>query len=448
MDAREAVDVWGLVAAREQVADERARRLGGRGAGGAGGAALAALSRAGRHLRNAEERELAAEWTAETRKGASSPREGEGWPRAGSSERSTGEEAALLSTVVLFHLLPFEAGQRCAPVDVARFVSALQGELGAGQASGLWSAVCAGGSFVKLCVRFHESREGERAYARYAAKVLGNYRVVYHGGAKLRCRAVSHKAVFRGSSEEPFARSEASEPVAWGGAHAGEPCGRLGGGARDASKAGGGAGGSAGRISGRNADSLTGSCAGSSARVGARDAVRTRLRSLELPALLDELGDEILAVQAAFDKHNRGRGALIGRNAALAALREVRTVDHNALGELSGARIALDRLDFAAFCRCCALLSGQSALGAARCAGPESSWPLSCDPAAARAVFERHKLFPTDDWISLSDLGAVLDRLALAPAGVDAVQEEAWKRGCKELRWADFVELLEATPLV
>jgi hypothetical protein len=428
MDEREAVDVWGLVAARKQLADERAWRLGGRGAGGAGGAALAALSRAGRRPRDAEERELAAEWTADAQKGARSPREGEGLPRAGSSERSAGEEGALLSTVVLFHLLPFEAGQRCAPVDVARFVSALQGELRAGHASGLWSAVCAGGSFVRLCVRFHESRDGERAYARYAAKVLGNYRVVYHGGAKLRCRAVSHKAVFRGSSEEPFARSEASEPVAWGGARAGEPCGRLGGGARDAPKAGGGAGRSA-------------------ARAGTRDAARTRLRSLELPALLDELGDEILAVQAAFDKHDRGRGALIGRNTALAALREVRTVDHNALGELSEARIALDRLDLAAFCRCCALLLGTSAHGAARCAGPELSWPLSCDPAAARAVFERHKLFPTDDWISLSDLGAVLDRLALAPAGVDAVQEEAWKRGCKELRWEDFVELLEATLL-
>jgi hypothetical protein len=422
MEAGEAEDVWRLVAASEKQFDERARRLGGRGAGGAGGAALAALSRAGRRPREAAERECAAASMADGKDAR--------------GVRAPGRDEDALSTVVLFHLLPLMAGQRCVPVDVSRFASVLQVELGTGQARGLWSAVCAGGSFVKLCVRFHESCDGERAFERYSAKVLGNYRAVYHGGVKLRCRAVAHKAVFRGSPEEPFARPEESVVAEGGSSNPAELSRRLGGGVCDAP--------SAGKVSDRSATSIDYNSSGGGARASAHDSARRRLRSLELPALLDELGDEILAVQAAFDKHERGRGVLVGRNTALAALREVRTVDHHALGELSEARVSLDRLDFAGFCRCCALTAGSSAQGSLRSAGPESSWPLSCDPAAARTVFERHKLFPTDDWISLSDLDAVLGRLDLAPASVEAVQDEAWKRGRKELRWADFVELLES----
>lgn len=278
-----------------------------------------------------------------------------------------------------------------------------------------WTAPATNTRHRIVCMRYRKAHDAEHIWTHFADRRNGG-RKVFHLGQGLEARAVSKQTV---TKHEVGFKNDAKN-------HCAAP-------------------------RSRNEAAVTN-------KAEVLDDIRKTLQELAFPDLLDELGDQIISIQRAFDMYMEN-DALLGYDRVFLALQEglhlnstraetaLKTVSLEEFsvrgGNISQIYKTKSILDLASFCRLCAFLLRHDEFpfvhqkSAADQFRPKR---LHFDEAEAKVVFDNCKLFPGDNFIESYEVGPALRALGL-PANDDQVLRSLDDQGIDRIRYNFFLSM-------
>mmetsp|Transcript_8644 Transcript_8644/g.18976 ORF Transcript_8644/g.18976 Transcript_8644/m.18976 type:complete len:453 (+) Transcript_8644:1-1359(+) len=281
---------------------------------------------------------------------------------------------------IMFHVFPVE-GTFVPNVDINVFSNGIsrRDTRDAGKRKGEWTCPSLNSKYRVVCVTFYSLEDGMQCWERYSTKNMNKYRKIYHLGEPVFLRAVSKQSFVQ--DEIPFGSFAEKHNI------------QLGEGEKHTYN------------------------------------LWSTLQDLDLPALLDIIGDRIPDVYRVFERHcvrsRKGADVIPDTESLTKSLTEMFPYD------IERARVSMenlkksDQFEILDFCRSCVYYFSEKKGG-----------KPALDITKAKEVFDQFKLFPEDDFVHIAELG---DMIRCLGRDVDHYSiEESFDLETTKLFWKDF----------